>query len=377
MTKIVSVEVIKFGEPRIISDSGIWAKEGIMTRPYSMYPEERSEGWVRTGIGEVAVKITCDEGVYGLGSAGGYKIITADIIEHLLKPLILGKNPLEIEKLWDIMYKVSIPVGRRGAVIEAISAVDIALWDLMGKLLGQPVYQLLGGKVRDKLSVYATGPDVALHKRMGFRDMKIPVPYGPAHGKEGMRKNIEYIEGIRGEIGSEGDIMLDCYMGWDEEYTVSMAHALKDYGIRWIEEPLTPDNLIGYKRLRDILNPMGILITGGEHEFTRWGAYELLRNGCVDILQTDVWRSGGISELKKICAIASVFNTKVIPHEHGMPAYHISINSTVSPFAEIIVRSGYPRLFLNEPEPVNGIVELSDAPGFGYELNYDYADIIQ
>lgn len=371
MPKITDIEVIKFKAPKV--EDSTWNDLPI-AKPFSCYPECRKA--LNIADGATVVKITCDEGVYGLGHAGGYKYVTDSMIRDYLKPLLLGLNPLEIERLWDLMFKVTFPHSRKGVGMQAISAVDIALWDLFGKLVGQPVYQLLGGKVRDKIRVYSTGPDVERHKKEKYMGTKLPIPYGPCHGKEGMRKNEELVRHAREVWGDEGEIMLDCWSAWDQPYTIRMAHMLKDYNIKWIEEPLMPDDYEGYRRLRDILNPMGIMVTGGEHEFTRFGARELIDRGCVDIVQTDVWYCGGITELKKIIAYASAHGVMVVPHQYGLPAYHISINSVVSPFAENVIKYGEPRLFHNEPLPVDGYIELSDAPGFGYELNYDYGEII-
>ena len=172
-------------------------------------------------------------------------------------------------------------------------------------------------------------------------------------------------------MGDDGDIMIDCYMSWDEEYTVAMAGLLHDYNIKWIEEPLMPEFYSGYRRLKDILNPMGIMITGGEHEFTHYGFNEIIEKNCVNILQPDIGRAGGLTAFRKICALASVHNMKVIPHGSGAATYHAVINSTVSPYAEYIdvyAQGGIPH-FVGEPEPEDGYVSLSDQPGFGYDLN--------
>ena len=314
MTKITNMETISM--PMASS----WLTETVIANQMSVYPEyrEKRSSWMNP-MTSVFVKITVDSGETGYGWAGGGKESTALIAEKVFKELVVGKDVFDIEYIWDILYKASIPYGRRGTVIEAISAIDVALWDVLGKVTGLPVYKLLGGKVRDRIKVYATGNATARHIDMGFVSKKLAVPFGPADGVEGMKKNAALIEETRKMLGPDGEIMLDCYMGWSEDYTIQMVHYIKDYNIKWIEEPIMPEHYDGYRRLRDILNPMGILITGGEHEFTRYGFREMIEKRCVDILQPDICRCGGISEFKKICALASAYDMVVVPHGSGAP----------------------------------------------------------
>ena len=379
MTKITNVEVIRLKAKQPSSPNYTWDQP--VARPYDKYPESLydKENWMAIGAGEVVVKITCDEGVYGLGSVGGYKLVPGDIVERQLKPLLIGKNPLQITKLWDAMFQTTIPVGRKGAAIEAISAVDIALWDLFGKLAGQPVYQLLGGRVRDDIPVYCTGSDYEYHKSIGCPNTKIPLPYGAIAGPDGLRKNVEYITKVREILGPDADIMIDCWMSLDLEYAIKLARAIEHLDIRWIEEPFIADNYDDYRRLRDILNPMGILVTGGEHEFTLYGVRDLIEKGCVDIIQTDIWRAGGVTELKNITAYASAHHMKVIPHDHGgagPAALHVTLNSVNSPFAEVLMRNPDTSVFTNQPRPKNGVINVTNGPGFDYEINPDFGDIV-
>lgn len=366
MSKIIDVETMIFESPKLERK---W-NELPVQKPYSKYSEhDKILGIIRTW-GYFAVKVTCDDGVYGYGSTGTYNVC-CELIDRLFKPLLIGQNPLEIEKLWDVMFSATLPFGRRGAAMMAISALDIALWEIFGKVARLPVYQLLGGKVRDKLHCYGTGPHVEQHKKSGYFGSKIPMPFGPEHGKEGMRGNETRVREVREIMGPDADIMCDCWCGWDHAYTIKMAERLKDYDIKWIEEPLMPDDIDGYKRLRGILNSMGILLTTGEHEHSRWGARELIDNGCVDILQSDVEYCGGVSELKKIIAYASAHNVMVIPHCPSAPGMHVVINSVVSPFTERITH-GFEPLFLADFVERDGYVQLSDTPGFGIEINRNF-----
>lgn len=366
MSKIIDVEIMMFESPKLEKR---WDELPVQ-KPFSKYPEHDKIRYSYRNGGFFVVKILCDDGTYGYGSTGTYNVCS-EIIERLFKPLLIGQNPLEIEKLWDIMFSSSMPFGRRGAALMAISAIDIALWEIFGKMARLPVYQLLGGKVRDKIRCYGTGHQIEQHKEKKYFGSKIPMPYGPEHGKEGMRKNAARAKEIRDLMGADADIMCDCWCGWDYAYTIKMAERLKEYDIKWIEEPLMPDDIEGYKRLRIELNRMGILLTTGEHEHTRWGARELIDNGCADILQCDIEYCGGVSELKKIMAYASAHNVMVIPHCPSVPGMHVVFNSTVSPFMERITQ-GFEPLFKGDYIEKDGFVMLSDSPGYGIELNDNF-----
>jgi L-rhamnonate dehydratase len=370
--KITNVEVYKFFSPKRKTDDA-WGKWPI-AKPLSLYEDfmkEKDFDILDLVAGACVVKITAEDGTYGLGYTGLYRE-SASFLEECLKPHLMGMDAFEIEYAWDIMYKSCCAYGRTGLLIHAVSAIDMALWDLYGKAVGQPVYQLLGGKVRDKIKAYATGPDFKLYKSLGYKAAKIPMPYGAMHGKEGMKKNIETIAGVQEIMGDDAEIMLDCWMSWDTDYTVRIAKELEKYNVRWVEEPTMPDDYDGYKRCKEILNGHGILVAGGEHEFTRWGARKLIDLKCVDILQCDVCYAGGISELRKINAYAEANGVKLIPHSHNLPTYHFSISSKNSPFAETLLDPNVPRLFTGEPQIENGFIDVPDRPGFGYELNMDY-----
>jgi L-rhamnonate dehydratase len=302
-----------------------------------------------------------------MGGAKGN--LAKPVIDGQFKNLLVGQNPLNIELLWEQMFRASQFYGRKGAVIEVISAIDLALWDLLGRAVGQPVYNLAGGKTKERIPVYVTGNLTERHLAEGFRHVKLAVLYGPADGAEGMRKNIALVEKTRHLIGADGDIMLDCYMALDVPYAIQLARGVAPYHILWMEEPVPPDQPDAYRRIKDAVPDM--LITGGEHEFTRYGFRDLIEKKAVDILQPDIYRAGGLSELKKIAAMAGAYNLPVIPHGVGAPSYHFVISTSNAPraeFVDIFAQGGKP-LLKGEPQPKNGFVELSEAPGFGYELD--------
>ncbi|MDE3179479.1 MAG: L-rhamnonate dehydratase [Acidobacteriota bacterium] len=351
--------------------SASWLSEGLVANPMSVYPpyREKRSSWFGPMTSAI-VEISTDSGHKGLGMMGGAKgDLAAPIIEGQFKNLLVGQNPFNIELLWEQMFRASQFYGRKGAVIEVISAIDLALWDLLGKALGQPVYNLAGGKTKEKIPVYVTGNLTDRHLKEGFRHVKLALPHGPADGAEGFRNNIALVERTREKIGPDGDIMLDCYMALDVNYAIRLAHAVAPCKVLWLEEPVPPDHPDSYRRIKDAVPE--ILIAGGEHEFTRYGFRDLIEKRAVDILQPDIYRAGGFSELKKIAAMASAFNLPVIPHGAGAATYHFVISTVNCPraeFIDIFAQGGKP-MVKGEPQPQNGFAELSDAPGFGYDLD--------
>jgi L-alanine-DL-glutamate epimerase-like enolase superfamily enzyme len=346
-----------------------WMSEDIIANPLSIYPRYKSKrsSWYGPMTSTI-VEIESDEGIRGFGIVGGGKGKLAPlIIEEQFKTLLIGQDPFDTEVLWEQMFRSSQFYGRKGIVIEVISGIDIALWDLIGKATGQPVYKLAGGKTKQKIPVYVTGNYTKRYLEEGFRHVKLAVPHGPADGKNGLRKNVELVEKTREMIGTEGDIMLDCYMGMDVPYTIALAKAVSSFNVLWIEEPVPPDQIDSYRRIKDAVPD--ILITGGEHEFTRYGFRDLIEKRAVDILQPDIYRAGGFSELKKIAAMASAHNLPVIPHGEGAATYHFVISTPNAPraeFVDVFAQGGRP-LLKGEPIPKGGFVDVSDAPGFGYE----------
>ena len=252
----------------------------------------------------------------------------------------------------------------------AISGIDLALWDLKGKVLNQPIWQLLGGKARESIPVYATIRDPVWAKSQGFTGVKLGGPYGPVDGPEGMRKNESAVAEIRSMVGPDFDIMLDCARTWNVEYTIKMARILAPYSIKFIEEPILSHNVEGYYRLRNSID--STLIACGEHVYTRYGVNALLKRGAVDIIQPDIRWTGGLSETLKICDLAAAHNIPVMPHRGGMAwSLHMIMARPSCILAEGLIlteqESRY-SIFDGEPVPVNGVLTVSDAPGFGLSL---------
>jgi L-rhamnonate dehydratase len=347
-----------------------WCTETLIANPMSIYPkyrDKRSSWYGRQWA--MVVEINTDDGITGYGYIGGAFNGSMDAIENQFKIFLDGANPFDTELIWDQCFRASQYYGRKGGAISALSGIDIALWDIKGKALGKPVYDLIGGKTKDRLKAYATGHFTPRLREMGFRDSKIPVRYGPADGKEGLKKNDEDIKKAREVIGPDGDLMLDCYMALDVPYTIQLAKIARTYGVKWIEEPVLPDKIDSYRRIKDAVPD--IMITGGEHEWTRYGFKELLEKNAVDLIQPDIYRVGGISEAMKIAAMASAFDTPIILHGSGAPSFHFEMATTNAPMAEYwdVYGSGGEPVFAGEPTVKDGHVVFNEKPGFGYELN--------
>jgi L-alanine-DL-glutamate epimerase-like enolase superfamily enzyme len=284
------------------------------------------------------------------------------------------------------MYRRTMAFGRKGVAMTAISAVDIALWDLLGKSAKQPVFRLLGGRTKDRIPVYASRlyamPIPELHaeaeryKAEGYKAMKLRFGWGPIDGAAGMQKNIELVRAVREVIGEGIDLMADAYMGWTLDYAKRMLPLLEPFHLRWLEEPVIPDDTRGYRELKSYGR---IPIAGGEHEFTIFGFRELLESSALDYIQFDTNRVGGISQARKISALAESFQVPVVPHAGQMHNYHVVMASLNSPIAEFFpkvdVEVGnelFWYIFDGEPVPVDGFIDLDDATyGLGLTVNED------
>ncbi|CAA0108544.1 L-rhamnonate dehydratase [Starkeya nomas] len=360
--------------------AGHWIDDHIGT-PMGKYPEYRQsrQSFGINVLGTLVVEIEASDGTVGFAVTTAGEI-GAFIVEKHLARFLIGRQVTEIEKIWDQMYFATQYYGRKGVVLNTISGVDLALWDLLAKVRGEPVHALLGGPVRDELQFYATGARPDLAKKMGFIGGKMPLHHVPAEGEEGLRANIEELATMRERCGDDFWLMFDCWMSLDLNYATRLAHKAHEYGLKWIEECLSPDDYWGYAELRRNA-PKGMLVTTGEHEATRWGFRMLLEMGCCDIIQPDVGWCGGITELIKISALADAHSTLVVPHGSSVYSYHFVITRQNSPFAEFLMMHPVPDqvvpmftpLLLDEPVPVNGRMKAGvlDKPGFGVRLNPD------
>ena len=342
--------------------------------------------WVYDEREVCLVRVTTDDGTYGWGEGyGPAKVIQAGI--QFLSPLLENQNPIGQESLWQKMHLRSLDYGRRGVLVAALSALDVALWDLKGKLLGQPVSMLLGGRKREEVEAYASGlyfsegsglperlaEEALCHRDDGFSAIKMKVGMG-------IERDVRNVEAVRKALGPEVDLMVDANHAYSLTEAEQLARSLEDFDITWFEEPVSPEHTDGYRSLRQATS---IPIAGGECEYFRSGFLHLFSNHCVDIAQPDICAAGGLTEVKKICGMAQTFGVQVVPHTWGTgiavcAALHLMSNWDVTPgrLHEPVARieldrtENFLRDRLVQPdiEVNDGIVKVPDAPGLGVDV---------
>ena len=357
---------------------GHWI-DGQIATPMSRYPEYRAHrsSFGIDVLGSLIVEVESEDGTVGVGvSTGG--VPASFLVERHLARFVEGKQVDQIELIWDQMWRGSLFYGRKGLALYALSAIDLALWDLLGRTRSEPVYSLLGGAVRDELPLYATGPRPDVAKRLGFVGGKLPLVHGPAEGAAGLRRNLEQAEELRALADDGFFLAYDCWMALDVDFALRLGKGVHELGFRWIEECLPPDDYWGYAELRRRA-PEGLWIATGEHEAGRHG-FRLLVDMCrCDVVQPDITWCGGLTETLKIAAYADTHGTLVIPHASSVYSYHFMFSRIDAPFAEFLVISPdgtailplFTPLLIDEPVPDHGRIRLSDKPGFGVELNRD------
>jgi len=349
----------------------------LLTLPEASMQPFTFHGWL-------IVEIFTDDGHVGIGNAALAPPITKQVIDIYLKPLLIGADPWNIEFLWQHMYRKTMAFGRQGIGMAAISAVDIALWDLLGKSAKQPVFRLLGGRTKPRIPVYASrlysielselAAEAKRYKKEGYKAMKLRFGWGPTDGAAGMQQNVALVKTVREAVGDGVDVMADAYMGWTLDYAKRMLPLLESFNLRWLEEPVIPDDIHGYAELKSYAR---IPIAGGEHEFTQYGFRDLLEARAVDYIQFDTNRVGGITQARKISALAESHSVPVIPHAGQMHNYHVVMASLNSPMAEyfpiVDVEVGnelFWYIFEGEPKAKDGFVDLDDnLPGLGLTVN--------
>lgn len=336
----------------------------------------------------LVIRVHTDEGIIGIGEVDSVPLVAKAVVDappsHSiatgLKSLLIGENPLEIERLWNKMATGTIYFGRTGPAMHAISGVDIALWDIYGQVYKRPVSELMGGIFHKKLKAYASSlmpetPKEAAElaeklAKQGYKSMKFG--WGPI-GRDA-KLDEELIKAIRSAVGDELDVMIDAGMAWNLKSALKMAAVYEKYNVFWLEEPLHPENLQGYRELAERSN---LYIAGGEQESGRLSFQRLLDEGNLDIIQPDLARCGGLTEAKKIAYLAYDRHKLVVPHAfktgillaasthfaasipHG---FMIEYTVSTSPLARDLV--DYPIEFKD------GYVTVpEDRPGLGIKLN--------
>lgn len=331
----------------------------------------------------LVVEVETNAGFMGIGNAGLCPDITKQIIDSKLTSLLIGEDPLNTEYLFEKMYRSTVAYGRKGAVLAAISAIDIALWDIKGHATKQPVFKLLGGRTKEYIPTYysrlytrdleSLQAEAAQYKAEGFTGMKLRCGYPLTDGTEGMRKNVEMVKVVRETVGDDVDIMLEAYMGFNFSYARQFLKLLEPYNLRWVEELMLPDEIHNFAKLKQYTD---IPLSGGEHAYTRYGFFDLLKADALDIFQFDTNRVGGFTEAQKICTLAQMHGVEVIPHGGQMHNLHIVMSSFASPMAEYFPQTEievgnemFWYIFDGEAVAENGRLQLDDnKPGMGLTL---------
>lgn len=384
---IAAVECVEY-TGTMFAPGGVFADR--LRRPADFYPDRRARGpevFAKAGdpdqvvVKSIALHIRTEDG--RVGTTMQISAESAFLIRVQLAPLLLGADPMAAELLWDLAYRSSIH-GRRGAGMVALSAVDCALWDLRGQLLDQPVHRLLGGPTREKMRCYASTLGESLEPAevtrrtselvgAGFAGVKWFPRWGPEDGRAGVRRVAELVAAAREGAGPDAEIMLDAWSSWDVEFTVQVAHACREYGLTWIEEPLLADQDSGHRALRARM-PAEIAIAGGEHEYGRWGWRNLLDQGWLDICQPDPHWAGGISETWKILALVSAAGRTAMFHGQSLQcnaAISFAASPALVPQLEYLTRlmPMYQHFLAHPMVPVDGYLSEPTLPGLGLAID--------
>lgn len=335
------------------------------------------------------VKITTEDGTVGWGEGYG----PADVLEagiKFLKPLLIGKDALYNEVLWFEMYRKTLDYARRGVLAASISAIDVALWDIKGKILNLPASVLMGGKFREKIVPYATGlyfsegpgqkekfVDEALeYVEQGFKAIKMKVGLS-------IEEDFELVKAVREAIGNDVKLMVDSNHAYSLREAKELCRMIEPFNIGWFEEPISPEHYSQYCELR---NATSIPIAGGECEYLRFGFHQLLKSSCVDVLQIDICAAGGLTEAKRVATLATTFGIEIVPHVWGTGiAFHAAMNfiANLEPvpgrmfnpdfYIEYDRTENSIREMLTKPkiQLKDGYIEVPSLPGLGIEVNED------
>lgn len=336
---------------------------------YPKWNREPGRVW-QSCFWQIVVRIDTDAGVTGFGVGGGGEPGALVINRHLRHHLLgrtMGSTD-DIRSTWDDLYLASLPYGRAGIPLMALSGVDLALWDLLGQAERKPVYDLLGGRKRDRIRAYATGSNFALARDKGFTAVKF---FQGWTGDSDYDAAAETAALARETVGPNGEVMIDSYMGWAPEVVLKMAHRLAPYEILWFEDTCTPDHLEELAKLRPQVKP--ILLAGGEHDFSHHTFERIASTGALDIWQPDITWCGGITAGLRILEIARRYGIPVIPHRGGeIWGLHLLMATDCTEPAEAHSDQWIPAsdgLWLGMPDVIGGYLQPDESPGFGVTVN--------
>ncbi|MBK5962526.1 rhamnonate dehydratase [Rhodoplanes elegans] len=357
-------------------------------------PFTSSRGWLYKMRGTCLVEIETDDGVVGWGECYGPSAVAKSFIDTQLAAHVIGRDPFDVEVIWEYLYNRIKDYGQTGMAIAAISGIDIALWDLIGKLTGKPVHKLIGGAFRTEVEAYATGLYFIDFDRLieeaveeaegfcarGFRAIKMKIGLGD------LNRDVARVAAVRKAIGPNVRLMVDSNHCFSVPNAIRLGRKLEELDIEWFEEPISPEDIDGYV---EVTRALDMAVAGGENDFTRWGFRDKIVRKAMDIVQPDVCAAGGITECKKIAAMATAHGVECVPHAWGSA---VGLAATLQFLAAIPDQP--PCLFPRPPllefeqeenpfrdhlakEPIvqhSGIVKIPGGPGLGIEVDRSVID---
>ncbi len=352
-------------------------------------PFTSARGWLYTTRSSCIVEITTDEGITGWGECYGPAAVNKALIETQYRQRVVGRDPFDVEVVWEDLYNRIKDYGTAGFAVTAISGIDIALWDVIGRAVGKPIHKLIGGAHRTEVTAYATGlyftdmdrlieeavEEAEEYAGQGFRAIKMKIGLGDP------KLDLARIRAVREAIGPDVRLAVDANHCFTVPQAIRLGRAMEPLDILWFEEPISPEDRDGYV---EVTRALDMAVAGGENEFTRWGFRDTVARRAMDIVQPDVCAAGGISECRKIAALASAHGVECVPHAWGSA---IGLAATVQFLAALpdtppALRPMPPMLeFEQTPNPlrdglarepirqVGGVVRVPDGPGLGIEVD--------
>lgn len=354
-------------------------------------PFVSARGWRYTTRSSCVVEIETDAGITGWGECYGPAAVNKALIETQYAPRVVGRDPFDVEVVWEDLYNRIKDYGAQGFSITALSGIDIALWDIMGRATGLPIHKLIGGAHRTEIMAYATGlyfidmdrlveeavEEAQGYVAEGFRAIKMKIGLGdPA-------LDLKRVRAVREAIGPDVKLAVDANHCFTVPQAIQLGRAMESLDLLWFEEPISPEDHDGYALVSQALD---MAVAGGENDFTRWGFRDIIAKKAMDIVQPDVCAAGGISEMRKIATLASAFGVECVPHAWGSA---IGLAATIQFIAALpdqppAFRPMPPMLeFEQTPNPlrdelarepirqVRGMVRVPEGPGLGIEVDRD------
>jgi D-galactarolactone cycloisomerase len=352
-------------------------------------PFTSARGWLYATRSSCVVEVETDAGVTGWGECYGPAAVNKALIETQYAPRVVGRDPFDVEVVWEDLYNRIKDYGAQGFSITALSGIDIALWDVMGRATGLPVHKLIGGAHRKEVQAYATGlyfidmdrlveeavEEALEYKEQGFRAIKMKIGLGDP------KLDVRRVRAVRDAIGPDIALAVDANHCFTVPQAIRLGRMLEELDLLWFEEPISPEDHDGYAQVAQALD---LAVAGGENDFTRWGFRDVIAKKAMDIVQPDVCAAGGISEMRKIATLASAFGVECVPHAWGSA---IGLAATVQFLAALpdqppAFRPIPPMLeFEQTPNPLRdelarepivqrrGVVAVPDGPGLGIEVD--------